>query len=299
MTFRTWNLGRCSFTGRVLVIEPCWVIVVQHRSSGQASQHSLSSILPSRRLPARIDTQSTRFPRALANRDLDHLSTKPMTKCRPVGEAVPLAAYEGVVSADCDRKTGGWRRTTRWQAEPWHSTAVRTRCRHLLGGGVREAGRPLSSFLLRSVHCDIAPLRERCVIECLRRLGKFQESGNIGRRAPAIFARSNSTTCRPCQTVVVPLPLGQIDEWGTTMMGRVIAMLCALGLLMSNAWAGETQILKRAPQEGGLRPGERVLVDDGSCPKGRIREIVGGGNRSYSSTGDRTGGKRTERCIRV
>lgn len=54
--------------------------------------------------------------------------------------------------------------------------------------------------------------------------------------------------------------------------------------------------LKREPGPGNLRPGERVLVDDGTCPRGQIKEVIGGSNldrgRSQSS-----GAQRVRRCV--
>ena len=38
-------------------------------------------------------------------------------------------------------------------------------------------------------------------------------------------------------------------------------------------WAA--MILPREPDEGELRLGQRVYIDDGSCPAGQIKEVVG------------------------
>jgi hypothetical protein len=77
----------------------------------------------------------------------------------------------------------------------------------------------------------------------------------------------------------------------------VAAIVTALAV---PSWAGDvTPILKKAPQEGDLLPGQRVLVDDGSCPRGQIKEIIGGGNRSHLSTRDRVGSKRRVKCIKA
>ncbi len=35
-------------------------------------------------------------------------------------------------------------------------------------------------------------------------------------------------------------------------------------------------ILRREPAKGALRYGEKVLVDDGRCPRGQVREVTGG-----------------------
>jgi hypothetical protein len=46
---------------------------------------------------------------------------------------------------------------------------------------------------------------------------------------------------------------------------------------------------------GALREGERVLVDDGSCGPGRIKEVIGG---NHVAVGGFKQIKRIRRCIR-
>jgi Family of unknown function (DUF6719) len=65
----------------------------------------------------------------------------------------------------------------------------------------------------------------------------------------------------------------------------VATAAAALGLTAALA----TTIVKQEPPEGGLRYGQRLLVDDGSCPAGQIKELVGGKSSS--------GVKRVRRCI--
>ena len=55
---------------------------------------------------------------------------------------------------------------------------------------------------------------------------------------------------------------------------KVIAATTALCLFAVPAMA--QRVLKSMPPEGSLKPGQRVLVDDGTCPAGQIRAIVGG-----------------------
>ena len=45
-----------------------------------------------------------------------------------------------------------------------------------------------------------------------------------------------------------------------------------------------TDILKREPPMGALREGEVVLVDDGSCPRGQIKRVVGGNHVKAGGT---------------
>ena len=45
-------------------------------------------------------------------------------------------------------------------------------------------------------------------------------------------------------------------------------------VLIFVASRADATLLKSEPGEGQLRPGERVLVDDGSCPAGQIEEVI-------------------------
>jgi hypothetical protein len=55
----------------------------------------------------------------------------------------------------------------------------------------------------------------------------------------------------------------------------VLCGLAGAGWLASAAMAAT--VVAREPET--LRIGERVLVDDGSCPTGQIREVVGVGSK--------------------
>ena len=55
---------------------------------------------------------------------------------------------------------------------------------------------------------------------------------------------------------------------------KVIAMTTALYLLAIPAMA--QRVVKSVPPDGALKPGQRVLVDDGTCAPGQIRQTVGG-----------------------
>ena len=70
--------------------------------------------------------------------------------------------------------------------------------------------------------------------------------------------------------------------------------------------AAALPILAKDPEQGHLKPGEQVLVDDGSCTAGQIKELTGGGNRKcdtdagiLDTTKCRpvTGAHRTARCV--
>jgi hypothetical protein len=53
-------------------------------------------------------------------------------------------------------------------------------------------------------------------------------------------------------------------------------------------------ILKTEPRLGALKHGQRVLVDDGSCPAGQIKEVIGG---DHIKVGGKHHIERTRRCI--
>lgn len=55
------------------------------------------------------------------------------------------------------------------------------------------------------------------------------------------------------------------------------------------AGAAQAQVLKREPPRGALKEGQRTLVDDGTCPKGQIKELIGGNDNKQI--------KRQTRCI--
>jgi hypothetical protein len=68
-------------------------------------------------------------------------------------------------------------------------------------------------------------------------------------------------------------------------------------VLISAVSINAQQVLKSEPPRGGLPAGAVVLVDDGSCPKGKIKEVTGGSNISVTGGQSIKGGARTKRCI--
>jgi hypothetical protein len=52
--------------------------------------------------------------------------------------------------------------------------------------------------------------------------------------------------------------------------------ICAVAALV--ILAGCTQTMKSEPKSGTLGAGVKVLVDDGSCPAGEIKQVTGGNN---------------------
>jgi hypothetical protein len=71
-------------------------------------------------------------------------------------------------------------------------------------------------------------------------------------------------------------------------------MLAIAGALIGGAEA-QTQTLSREPAMGALKPGQRVLVDDGSCPAGQIKEVIGG---DHWKAGGKATVERQRRCVR-
>jgi hypothetical protein len=75
----------------------------------------------------------------------------------------------------------------------------------------------------------------------------------------------------------------------TLTLGFVVAATLAMPV------PAKAQVLKKEPGPGQLAAGQTVLVDDGSCPKGKIKQITGGSN----ITGGQgvKGGSRTKKCV--
>jgi hypothetical protein len=59
-------------------------------------------------------------------------------------------------------------------------------------------------------------------------------------------------------------------------MLRLLVMTVVLGGTLTALSAEAQQIYRREPPKGALRYGEKVLVDNGKCPQGQIREVTGG-----------------------
>jgi hypothetical protein len=72
--------------------------------------------------------------------------------------------------------------------------------------------------------------------------------------------------------------------------------ILAVGLLAACAVAGASpaQTLKKEPPMGQLREKQRVLVDDGTCPAGQIKEVIGG---NHVKVGGFKHIERQRRCV--
>jgi hypothetical protein len=79
---------------------------------------------------------------------------------------------------------------------------------------------------------------------------------------------------------------------GTWMrMATLVFVSAAVLTLVTPAVA---QILKTEPRMGALREGQVVLVDDGTCPAGQIKQVTGG---NHVEVGGFKQVKRQRRCI--
>lgn len=85
------------------------------------------------------------------------------------------------------------------------------------------------------------------------------------------------------------------------LMLPAFAMMFALLIFVSvpahEVAAGGLKVLKKEPPAGHLKSEERVLVDDGSCPTGQIKLVIGGSNRVYKTNTVIPGKPRRRRCI--
>ena len=64
--------------------------------------------------------------------------------------------------------------------------------------------------------------------------------------------------------------------------------------LLLVAFPSSAQVLKQEPPMGAMREGETVMVDDGSCPKGQIKLVIGGNHTKVGGTKKIV---RTTKCI--
>jgi hypothetical protein len=65
----------------------------------------------------------------------------------------------------------------------------------------------------------------------------------------------------------------------------------AIGLLVGGSSLCGAEVLKQEPPAGSVPLGQKVLVDDGTCGPGKIKEITGGSNDRMNPI------RRGSRCI--
>ena len=73
-----------------------------------------------------------------------------------------------------------------------------------------------------------------------------------------------------------------------------IGILCVAVCLIGLTTAAHAQVLKREPPLGALKPGQVALVDDGVCPKGQVKRVVGG---DHVKVGGRYRTERQRSCV--
>jgi hypothetical protein len=87
---------------------------------------------------------------------------------------------------------------------------------------------------------------------------------------------------------------------------RMCFIICGFGSMLCLTPVLSQQIYKEEPRLQLLNPGEKILVDNGECPKGQILEILGGNapNRAQMNATAAAGGDvyaggqaRQRRCV--
>ena len=71
-------------------------------------------------------------------------------------------------------------------------------------------------------------------------------------------------------------------------------LMAAAVLAMTIGDGHAATVLKTEPPMGALKEGQRVLVDDGSCPPGQLREVIGG---NHTKAGGKSNVIRQYRCV--
>ena len=75
---------------------------------------------------------------------------------------------------------------------------------------------------------------------------------------------------------------------------RMAILALSSSAVLALAMPAAAQILKTEPRMGALREGQVVLVDDGTCPAGQIKQVIGG---NHVEVGGFKQVKRQHRCI--
>jgi len=65
----------------------------------------------------------------------------------------------------------------------------------------------------------------------------------------------------------------------------------AIAMLIAASSSSNAQVLKQEPFEGKMVPGSVILVDDGTCGKGKIKQVTGGETDAMNPR------PRTRKCI--
>jgi formylglycine-generating enzyme required for sulfatase activity/uncharacterized caspase-like protein len=116
--------------------------------------------------------------------------------------------------------------------------------------------------------------------------------GTLAKDRRENLTRREAATAVPATAEAVTPPSLQVDDSRKVEGGQKPderrEKVAAVAPPVAPAVPG-AEVLNREPPEGTLLSGKRVLVDDGTCPKGQIKELVGGDRKK--------GIDRTRRCI--
>ena len=74
-------------------------------------------------------------------------------------------------------------------------------------------------------------------------------------------------------------------------MRTIVGSAALAVLLAASSFCKAETVVKQEPFEGQMLPGAVILVDDGTCGKGKIKEVTGG------EVGAMNPRPRTRRCI--
>jgi hypothetical protein len=81
-------------------------------------------------------------------------------------------------------------------------------------------------------------------------------------------------------------------------MTAVRRLRLGLGIALAGCWlvgsAAAVETVKQEPPMGKMTLGQRLLVDDGSCPAGQIKEVTGG---DHVKVGGKQHIVRTYKCV--
>jgi uncharacterized protein DUF6719 len=111
---------------------------------------------------------------------------------------------------------------------------------------------------------------------------------------PAGTIRCNSLAGEPCggrrldrAQLMTPSSARKTE----VKMSRRIMLVVLTAALTGPAQA---QLLKKEPGMGSLKPGQVVYVDDGTCPAGQVKQIVGG---DHKKVGGKAEVERRRSCV--
>ncbi len=74
------------------------------------------------------------------------------------------------------------------------------------------------------------------------------------------------------------------------------SILCGVLMLVAGPALAQSQpMLTQEPGPGRVRTGERVLVDDHTCPAGQVKQVTGGHDIGHGTSGNKS--KRSYACV--